>query len=133
MDFTPVLQGCFNIWKSINVIHLKNKEVKWHSYLNRYRKTYHRVQYLFIFFLYKSSPFSKQITERYEKTPHLKSYLVVKWWIFSQDWKPGTKITAHRFDSASEQEVPAERQSPQTSPKNTKGIKCGKKEICLYW
>lgn len=26
VDFTPELQACFNIWKSINVIQLKNKE-----------------------------------------------------------------------------------------------------------
>ena len=39
MEFIPSSQGCFSIYKSINVIHHINKRQKPHDHLNRCRKS----------------------------------------------------------------------------------------------
>ena len=49
VGFIPGMQGFFNIWKSINVIHQSNKlKDKNHMIINRCRKSLNKIQHLFM-------------------------------------------------------------------------------------
>lgn len=97
VGFIPNMQGWVSVWKSINEIHHINKLMTKRCHFNWYRKVLDRHQHPFMIKIQNIRNRRKLpwfVKECLPKNVQLTSYVMMKYWIHSPDFRDNKRISA---------------------------------------